>query len=281
MTRSRLLSIVAVVVGVAFIIGVWYGLFRPTRVAEKAVENLAATNTAAFKAILELSNNESTEALLGEAGTIELTANGHFDRAVTPRSALAANVNVAIKTDSVTVQSDGEARFIGDKVYVQITKAPAVFPVLAQLKNAWIYFERGGQDNPAAATPQAPLFTSVKRESVETIDGVSTVKYSAKAADTAVIRMMDGLADMFGTSLTADQIANIKKSVAEVEEVPVELWVKRWSSDLRQFRTVLVVPGGNTVNFTVTLTDKNQPVDITVPEGAVTANEALQATAPQ
>jgi hypothetical protein len=267
-----LLAVAVVAVGGALLYGQ-----RPTRVAEAAITTLSEARTARFAATLQLENAQATQQQLGELGTVEITLDGVFERRDNEPDAIAADVAFATKTESISVTVDGEVRFVGDKAYVNIEKTPPTFAALNQLKGQWLFFERGAGPEAPTANETAASFVSVKRKGTSEVNGEPVVLYEAVATDEAVIAMMDGIAELLGTRLTQDQITDLRNSVTKVGQVPVELKVRRWSNELRQLSTVLEVPGGNTVRFTLTPKELNTPVEITEPDGAVSLNEAVAA----
>lgn len=264
------LAVAVAVVGGALLYGQ-----RPTRVAEAAITTLSEARTARFTATLELENAQATQQQLGELGTVEITLDGVFERRDNEPDAIAADVAFATKTESISVTVDGEVRFVGDKAYLNIEKTPPTFAALNQLKGQWLFFERGASPEAATAHEAAPPFVSVTRRGMGDVQGEQVVVYDAVATDEAVITMMDGIAELLGTRLTQDQITDLRDSVTKVSQVPVELKVRRWSNELRQLSTVLEVPGGNTVRFTLTPKELNTPVEITAPDGAVSISEAV------
>jgi hypothetical protein len=253
-------------------------LMSPTRILERAAVNLAELKTAKFNANLIMTNSEATQQLLGESGVVEVSLDGLLDRRGETRDALMATIILKTKTESVSVQVEGETRFVNDQVYLYVTKSPKVFPLLVQLKGQWLEFNRGGVVAGASSEEgNKSLFTNVKRGQVEKIDGISTIKYKANANDDGVLALMDNVAEIFGTQLTEGQIGAIRQSIVQAGEVPVEIWIKKLSSEIVRLKAHIAVPGGNTVEFTLTLQDRNKPVAIEVPDGAVTIAEAAKA----
>lgn len=278
-SRNQWLAVGAAIAVV--LIGIIVYFNRPSRAAERAVDKLAFANTGSFIATVQLENAQATQQVLGEQGAVEITLDGVFARSNKEgeRDRLQADVIVTTKTESVSVTLEGETRFINDKAYVYIKKSPPVFGALTQLKGQWLELPRGQTTQPAKATLPDDLFSGVQRIGTETIDGEPVVKYSAVANEAAVVRMMDSFASLLGTRLTDAQVNNIRGSVQKVGQVPVELWIRRWGSDLRKLAALIDVPGGNKMRFTLRLKDVNTPVDITAPEQAVPLNEAVAATA--
>lgn len=253
---------------------VW--LQRPTAVVERAFTELAETKTGAFAAQLALENNQATQQLLGEAGTLELAVDGVFARHDEQQDSLQADATMTAKTESVSVQLQAEFRFIGDQVYVLVKRAPAAYPALVQLKGVWLKLPRGAEQQPAAEQDDAvELFTDVDRAGTEHLDGVGVVKYDTVATDDAVVRMMDAFAVLLGTDLTEQQIQDVRAGVAQAGEVPVTVWVRRFSRQLEQLQTRFTVPGGNTVAFTLRLKERGQDVTVEEPAGAVTIQELI------
>lgn len=272
----KLLLVLVVLVVVVVGGGVVY-LQRPSLVVAQAVSKFGDADSAAFAATLQLENAQATQQQLGEQGTIELQLDGVFARQEAEQDTLQADVVFATKTESVSVNIEGEVRFISDKAYLYVEKAPQMLAPLAQLKGMWLELERGPAVAEETRTAPEQLFVNIERTGTAELNGETVTVYKAVADDQAVIVMMDSMAELLGTRLTQEQITNLRSSVGRVQQVPVELKVKRWSRQLRQLRAVLDVPGGNKVNFTLTITDTNQPVKVTVPEGAVSLTEAAQA----
>src|SRR5688572_23196793 len=97
-------GIIAIVLVVAAALAgglIWYTQ-RPARVAEAAVEQLAATDTANYRLQLQLENVAASQQVLGEQGSIEFTAVGAFAREgedTAERSALQADIVLLTKTE--------------------------------------------------------------------------------------------------------------------------------------------------------------------------------------
>lgn len=260
---------------VVAVLGLVVFVLRPSSVAERAAKRLGEVETGTFTAQLGLQNNITTQQLLGEQGEVEIIIDGSFDRSVTPPN-VDTDVDLNIKTESVTVQVELAARAIADKVYLFVKKSPHVFPPLVQLKNQWVVFDRGGLVESASPIVDERLFTSVDRAGRETINGVPTIRYEAVASKAAVVSMMNAIAQILGTQLSAGQIADIEKSLNEVTSVPVTIWITRWGIDIQQIAATLTVPSGNTIRFTLTIKDRNKPVTIATPEGAVSLQQAVK-----
>ena len=266
----------AALLALALIAGLVVYIYQPAAVARRSLARLAEAKTANFTAHLNLANSPNTQTILGEQGTVDVELAGVWQKAEGP-DALATDVVLTTQTESVSVKVQGDVRLIGDTLYFQITKSPQAFPILVQLKDQWIQLPRGATPDVAGARSDlAPAFSSVKRQGSETIDGEATVRYTALASAEGMVSLMDSLASVLGTSLSEAQINQIKESVSQATSVPVDLWVKRWSSEPKQLRISLAVPGGNAVQFTLRFTGLDQPVDIETPEGAVTLQEMAQ-----
>lgn len=261
--------------------GVWWAIQRPTKVVQDAFEGLATAKTEHFTAVVLLENTETTTQLLGEQGQMELRIEGEFERRENERDALAMMISLVSKTESVTVQVQGQMRFIGDEAYLLITKAPQALSPLAQLKNTWLRLPRGGEQTDEVKRSTEQLFTNIKREGKEKIGSATTNKYAATATADAIVSLLDGIADIFGTNLTNEQIAGIQQSLTGVDNIPVELWITPLGHELKQVKTVLAIPGSNTVDFTLTLSDQNKQAAIEAPESSQTIEEVLQAAVAQ
>lgn len=278
-------GIIAIIIAALVILiggSVWYTQ-RPSRAVEAAVEQLAAAKTANYRLQLQLENVAASQQLLGEQGSVEFTAVGAFAREENngqdspARSALQADIVLLTKTESVSVAVEGEVRFVGNKLYFHITKLPPLYALLNQLKGQWFEIPRGEEMATPPPVTDEDHFQAIKRVGRETIDGESAVKYEAVAKEAAVVGMMDSVAEVLATRLTAQQLGSLRQSVDEAGEVPVELWISPWSNELRQLRANVTVPGGNTMHFTLNITDTGAPVTITVPESATPLSDFVQA----
>lgn len=249
---------------------------RPSFVVERAADRLGAATSARYTAVLQLENAAATQQVLGEQGAVELTLDGVFIREDEQTDSLQADVKFLTKTESVTVNVDGEVRFIKDRIYALVETAPPMLAALSQVKGQWITLPRGSGTEAAVQMPPEELFTQVKRTGTGELNGEQVVVYRAEAKDEAVVSMMDSIAELLGTRLTTDQIDNLRSSVDRVESVPVEIKIRRWSSELRELSTTLTIPGANTVHFTLTLHDTNQPVDIIEPTDAVPIEQLIR-----
>jgi hypothetical protein len=273
--QKRLLGLILLIVVIAGA-SLWWYWQRPTKVVDDALAQLGTADTQHFHAVVVLENAAATQQILGEQGQVELNIDGVFARQPEKRDALAMNIALTNKTESVSIQLEGELRFIEEQAYLLIKKAPQVVPLLAHIKGTWIRLPRGGQQKERETPTPEQLFTNINRQGTEKVADATARKYRAVATGAAVLHLLDGIAELLGTQLTEDQIAGIRQSLGEVQEMPVELWITPWKHELKQLKTVLAVPGGNTINFTLTLQERNKPADITVPEGNVTLEETLQ-----
>lgn len=246
---------------------------RPAAAVERAFTNLAKATTADFSTQINIGNSTATSALLGEEGSIDLVLDGVWAEQAGP-DALSTKVTFTTQTESVSIKIKGEVRLVDDKLYFLITNTPPAFPALVQLKGQWLAIDRGAsQGEAASALLTADKFSRIDRVGVEKIGDEPSVHYAATATDEAIIGLMDNLAGILGTSLSADQISQIRDSVSQVKTVPLDIWIKRWGSDIRQLKATIAVPGGNSVQFTLRFNQLNQEVSITAPSGAKSLQE--------
>ncbi len=276
MVQKRTQLIFLIGAAVVVLGGVLVYVNRPSAVAQRALANLGKAETATFSGRLNLANSTSTQKLLGEEGTIDIGLKGAWKREEGP-DALATDITLTTQTDSLSVKIEGEARLLADKIFWQITTTPQAFPVLVRLKDQWIVIGREpAPEGENALANRQPLLSKVDRKGTTNINGTTTVHYTAIASEQTMVALMDSLAGVLGTSLSEAQIEQVKNSVAQVQTVPLELWVKRWSNEPKQLRVSLIVPDGNTMQFTLTFDSLNQPVTIEAPEGAKTLQEIAQ-----
>jgi hypothetical protein len=248
---------------------------RPAAVAEDALTKLGTARTQRFNAALTIDNTSASAGQLAQAAQVQLLLDGEFQRQEEERDSLSAKVQLATETEGLAIRIEGDTRFIGDKAYVRIATAPQTFPVLVQLKDKWVELPRGGAGEQGAAPTEGLLFMEVEKTGSETVDDRRVSVYSAQATSAAVVRLLDNIADILGTRLTAEQIAGIQQGITGVETVPLTLKVTPWSHELIELSTTLAIPGSNTVSFTLKPRDRNEALTITPPDGAVTLENAV------
>ena len=269
----------AIIAGLAVVVigGTYAYTQRPERVVGNALQKLADTEEQHFVAEIALGSSPATEQLLGEPAQVVITLDGSFDRNEDERDSLATNVDIGAASDSVSFQIAGEMRFIGDSAYIYVQKVPPAVPQLAAIKNQWVSLPRGGQVaglSAEASAEEGPLLANVKKIGSEKINDVSAVKYEAVATDVAVVRLMDHIARLLGTSLTADQIDSLRANLQGASELPVTLWVTPASHRLVKLETRLN-PGQSQVRYTITFPEKDEPVSHTPPERSAPLQEVV------
>lgn len=275
--NQKIQKVVLAAGAAAVVIGFLWYTQRPVRVVDTAVTALAEAKSGAFGATIELNNPKEAASVLGEPGKVDVTLDGVFIKGTEgqARDRLQAEVVIATKSESVALTVEGEIRFVDDNAYVLIKKAPP--GALSQLRGTWLELPRGAASQGTAAAVPEDLFTDVKRVGTDTIGDTSVVKYTAVAREAAVVRMMDGIAELLGTRLTDAQVAEIKGSVQKAGQIPVELMIARWGSDLKQLAANVAVPGGNAMRLVLHIKELNPKVEITAPEKAVPVSEAAAA----
>lgn len=272
---AKILAFIVIVAVVAFVL-FW---MRPAKVVEKSFDKLANSRTQTFSAVISVSNPQASVDILGEQASIELNVSGKFKRENDKRDSVDAVVKLSTKTETTTMTIEANTRFIGEQAYFQIIEAPATFPSLAQLKGQWIELPRGMQKDVSELPASSKAFLEIETGENKEIDGVEVKTYKVMATAAAVVRMLDSMASILGTHLTAEQISNIQLGVAAAETLPVELAITPWSREIRQIKSSTVVPGSdNTMSIEFTFRDRNQSVEITVPENAQTLSSLAGAS---
>lgn len=264
-----------IVGGLVIIAGVSVYVYtqRPSRVVSNAIGKLAQAETSRFTAEIALAQTPAAQALLSEATALNITLNGSFDRRGAERDSVASHIAVSAKSESVSLDLNGELRLVGDQAYLLVQTAPNAIPLLAALKDTWVELPRGGQVAAATTAPSGPLFQSIRKQGREEIHDRSTIKYEAVATEQGVLALMNNIAGMLGTALTDDQLGQLRSNLAGLQNLPVTLWVTPFSHELVQLQAQL--PDG-AVRYTLSFSDRNQPVDHAIPEGAKPINEVLQ-----
>jgi hypothetical protein len=247
------------------------------RVVSKAVEKLSQAKTQNFSSTITILNTKITEGMLGEQASIEIEISGFFERQPKGWDSLSADVKIATKADSVTMQIEGKAIFIDDKAYIKIIKAPAAFPELVQLKDVWLALPRGGDNTLSQLNSDEINFTNIKRAGKKNIGGQKLTSYQAEADQTAMLHMLDGVAGILGTRLSTEQIVGFREQVKNAGSSNVEMSIAPWTNDLRYFATAISAPNGNQIDIAVTLGKRNQIVDIVAPADAVSLQDIASA----
>lgn len=279
--KKRKLILLFFVVSILIIAGLTWFWLDSSRVVNKAIAKLAQADTQSFSGILTILNTEATKELLGEQASIEIAVAGFFERQSAGWDSLTADVKITTETESVTMRIEGKIIFIGDKAYVKVIKAPPAFPELVQLKDVWLALPRGGDKTLSQLNPDETLFTDVKRVGKKNIGGKRIASYQAQADQTAVLHILDGVAGLLGTRLSAEQIADFRDQVKNANSTSVEMAITPWAHDLYYFATTLSTPSNNKVSFSVILKDRNQPVDIVAPANSISLDEILSVTRAQ
>ena len=266
-TFFRILIIIVAVVAVAFLI-FW---IRPKAVVQSAFNKLANSDTQSFGAIVSISNPQAAMDILGEKSSIELDVKGKFKREKTGRDSIDAVVKLTTNSESITMLTEVNIKFVGEQSYFQVVKAPPTFPALVQLKGEWIEIARGTQRDVSELPIAGEIFLEVKSGDKREVNGDNTKVYQAKATSAAVIHMLDNIASILGTHLSTEQIKGIQEGIASAESMPVELAITPWSREIRQIKSSTVVPdSNNTMSIEFTFADRNEVVEIEAPSNAQT-----------
>lgn len=271
MPKKTFYIVLATVILLA-LIGLYVYTQRPARAVSNAIQKLGQAETSHFRAEIALDQAPAAQALLKEATGLTIVLDGSFDRKGTERDSLASDITINAKSDSVSLDLNGEMRLIGDQAYLLVKTAPSAIPVLAALKDKWVELPRGGQVAAATTSSESPLFQAVQRLGREEVNGQSTVKYEAIATEPGVVALMNNIAGMLGTALTDDQIGQLRNNLSGIQNLPITLWITPLSHELVQLQAQL--PNG-AVRYTLTFSDRNQSVDHTVPDGAKPVNDIL------
>lgn len=270
MSKKKGLRIFVLIVVVAVVVFVLFWI-RPKKVVQDSLDNLAKSKTQVFNAVIFVSNPQASIDILGEQASVELTVDGVFRREDSARDSIDAVVKLTTKTETASMLIEVNTRFIGEQAYFQILRAPPTFPALVELKGQWIELPRGTQKEVSELSGSSEVFLEVEAGEEREVDGVKVKTYKTVATAAAVVRMLDSVASILGTHLSAEQIGNIQQGIADAETLPVELAITPWSREIRQIRSSTTVPGSdNNMSIEFTFKDRNKPVEIIVPENAQT-----------
>lgn len=244
-------------------------LQQPERALAAAVADLGEAKTQRFNATINLENNQQAAAVVGQ-GKMEVTLTGGFIRPEEgERPKLDADVALTAITDSVTMQLTGKIRFVGDKIYFYVEKVPPVLDAFTELKDKWIELPRGPQGEVSSTVTDAQLFDEITYQGREKVAGDTTYHYQAKARPAAVIQAIDGLVRILGSQLTQEHIDQLRTSLQQAPSQSTDLWITPFSHELRQFAATMTATNGNVTKINATFTDRNKPLEIVAPEGAV------------
>lgn len=244
-----------------------YAYQRPRPLVEQAVRRAAVQTTQHFIVDLRLENSPTASAALPEKGAVEVHLDGDYDR-TKQRPALATVVEVAIKTDSLSLQLSGEARLLEDKFYLLLNKTPPLWPALQAIKGQWVERPRGGQSANATTLPDGQLFTSVQR--------LGKNQYQVIATRAAILHFMNSLAATLGTALSPQQLDELRRGLGQMEQLPVTLTITPLTHRLQRLETTIAPPAGNRAHFVLQLAPPRSAVVIAAPAGAITLEAALK-----
>lgn len=267
MSRRQQISSAVILLTAGVLVAAFYIYQRPTAVAERALHTLATTPNQKFTADLQLENSLATQATLKEKGTIEVHVNGTYSRA-NARPALASSIDVTIKTESVSLQLGGETRLLDDKLYLLISKVPPLWPAIQTLKSTWVELPRGGHSQPVNNLPNSQVFMSVKRTGHN--------QYQAEVTQAGIVRFMNALAEILGTTLSNQQLDELRRGIGQFEHLPVTLTITPLSHQLQQIETTIRPASGNNMHFVLHVEPLKHAPHITAPDGAVSLESALE-----
>jgi len=273
MSRKKILLFLFLLL-VVVIAGTVYYNSRPVKILQSALVNLADSQSQAFTADISVSNPQASLDILGEQASVELKIVGQYERQDKNRSNVEALARLTTKTATTTWLLEANTKFIDDQAYFQITQAPPTLPALAGLKGQWITLPRGSSGAPEELPDQQRTFLAADFINSQNFDGDKVKIYQASATSIAVIRILDGIAAVLGTHLTAEQINQIQEGIAQQANLPVEIAITPWSREVRYIKsTTTVPPNNNTISIAFTFSNRNQPVAIIAPPDAKTLGE--------
>lgn len=281
MTRRGLLLIGSAIIIIGAVTALIAWRLRPTAVVAGAMDRAAEAQSHSFTARLAIANAQASAASLGEQASITLEATGAYDRSQPATDALQATILASLETESVTMVTEVETRFIENAAYLLIKKMPPALSPLAQLKGQWLRLPREGAQQASSLPADESLFTNISRAGTAEINGDTVRVYSAIATPTAVLHLFDSIGALVGNRLTADQVEQFRQNVAAADGIPVRLAIAPITRELQQIESVFIAPGNqNEIHFTLTFTDRDKEVAITAPEGAKSIEELAAEQAP-
>ncbi|PIT97856.1 MAG: hypothetical protein COT71_03730 [Candidatus Andersenbacteria bacterium CG10_big_fil_rev_8_21_14_0_10_54_11] len=275
MTRRGTVLIISSIVVLATVAGIvgWWRL-RPTAVVAGALDNMAAADTYTFTARLEIENSQASAGALGEQASISLAADGAYDRRPPGPVAVQATVTAGLETETVTMVTEAEARFIDDAAYVLIKKMPPALSPLSQLKGQWLKLPRNVQTEESSLPADEPLITDITRAGTAEVAGERVRIYNAVATPAAVLHFFDSIGGLIGNRLTTEQIDQFRQTVAAADGMTTRLAVNPWNRELKQIEIIFTAPvNQNQIHATLHLTDRNKEVSITAPSEAKSVEE--------
>lgn len=260
----------------AAIVG-WQYFKSPSRVVERAINELAASDSKLFEANVRLENTQATQAVLGERGQLELTTQGSFKRTAEAAPSVESQFTLTARSESVSVQLAGQVRLIEDQVFLMLEKVPAAFPLLNTLKGRWLELPRGAHSTEPTLEPPKPLLHQVTYQGSETINDKKTYQYTAQAPQDTAVYFVNGLVRMLGSRLTEEHINQLKAGAAQQGAVPIEIWVAPLSHKLRQLHLQLGGASQNNIDITIRFNEVTKEPQIEKPGGSRTFEEILAA----
>ena len=288
--RRRWLIIVLIVAIITLLTISWFALARPQTAVRRALDHITTAQTADFVATLEVSDFALVQQLAQEPGDLTLMFDGAFDRTDPDNTLVSTQVTITSQTDSLSVDLKGETRLLADKVYFYLDTVPPFFTNLTPFKGRWFSFPRGqsqatansdtnshNDDSEQTNSTPAVTITNATKVGRDTVNNTSTVKYTATISPEGIISLSDTIGRILGTQLSTDQIKQLQANIADVEAIPVTIWVTSWSHQLKQLEATLQTPQSDSrTTFAIIINDTNQSVEITAPEEAIALDQLQQ-----
>ena len=271
-SMSKLRSVLIISVLILLIVAGYFWWYRPSAVVRRAIGQLEQTKSTGFQVNIVLADTSAETA----GGGIEVTLDGVYDGTSQGKDSIASDVLLSTRADGVSVNTEGEARLIGDQLFFLIRQVPSSFPVLDTLRGQWVKLPRGGEAEERSPEPRVLSFSGTKRIGKTEVNGTNATQYQAMASPDTAVYLMDSLARVLGTGLSDQQADELRTSLMQTSEVPLTVAVTPWGSEIKQIGTSLSAQGGSMMQFVLTLQDRNKPVSIVEPENAVTLEQLSQ-----
>lgn len=273
MRKTRIALIILLLLLLVVGVGAYAYWYRPQAVVQRAIAQLGKTNTAHYQAKVTFESSPAAGQGQTDNGSVEVDLDGAYERAVQGKDSITANAQLLSKAEGIAVTTEGEARLIGDKVYFLIKTTPSTLPALVALRGQWIELPRNDGAGSDEAKSLPITFANVSWPKREKIDSAGVSVYQANAAPDTIIRLMDELAGVLGTSLTSEQINSLRQSISQMKEIPVSIAVTPWRNELKQIKIALPGTSTSSVQAILTFKDRNKPVSIEKPEKAMTLEQ--------
>lgn len=308
-------KIIASIVGLLIIgVGAYFLFLKTDRTSaelisemqKKMVDITSASFTANIKVDGDLADVELPVSVgQGEVQSAQINLSGTFD---------STDLQNPIGMFNATMQAGEidnigfDAILNGEQIYLKVNTLPSVFPLNPALfTNQWIFIDQAELEKEFSlktdelgdnvevrkelteeqikqiqeAVQNAKLIIITDELGAKEISGVDTVGYEFEIDTVELVRLIEQISEIVDEEITASDQKDIDEAVMTAEEFDGQMWIGKTDNLLYNVSGSVFVEDdetgkSGTVTFDVTMSDYNQPVEITIPEQTKSIEELMQ-----